>query len=131
LAGTFIGTEGSVERGEKLTPNAAFDDDVLTYFSSDQDSGAWVGLDLGKPAQINRIRYLPRNDDNNIRSGDLYELFYWNKGQWNSLGKQTGDDTHVLICDNCPSNALFLLHNHTRGKEERIFTYENGKQIWW
>ena len=28
--------------------------------------------------------------------------------------------------------ALLLLHNHTKGKEERIFTYyEEGKQIWW
>jgi hypothetical protein len=131
LSGIPIGTEASVEKGSKLSKNTAFDGDELTYFSTDQDSGAWVGLDLGKPEQINRIRYLPRNDDNNIRSGDLYELFYWDKNQWNSLGKQTGDDTHVLIYESCPSNALFLLHNHTRGKEERIFTYENGKQIWW
>jgi hypothetical protein len=86
---------------------------------------------LGKQEQIARIRYLPRNDDNNIRPGDEYELFYWDKGQWNSLGKQTGTDKYVLRYDNCPSNTLFLLHNHTRGKEERIFTYENGKQKWW
>jgi hypothetical protein len=131
LSGTFIGTEASVEEGVKLANNAAFDGDVLTYFSSDQDYGSWVGLDLGNPKQIDRIRYLPRNDDNNIRSGDLYELFYWDGKQWNSLGKQTGNDAHILIYENCPSNALLLLHNHTRGKEERIFTYENEKQIWW
>jgi hypothetical protein len=131
LSGRSIGTEASVEKGSKLAKDTAFDGDELTYFSTDQDSGAWVGLDLGKPKPIDRIRYLPRNDDNNIRSGDLYELFYWDRNQWNALGKQTGDDTHVLIYENCPSNALFLLHNHTRGKEERIFTYENGKQIWW
>jgi hypothetical protein len=95
------------------------------------DSGIWVGLDLGKQEQISRIRYLPRNDDNNIRIGDSYELFYWDKGAWSSLGKQTGDDTHVLIYENCPANALFLLHNHTRGKEERIFTYEHEKQMFW
>jgi hypothetical protein len=130
LSGTYIGSEAAVEEGAKLANDAAFDGDILTYFSSDQD-GAWVGLDLGNPKQIDCIRYLPRNDDNNIRSGDLYELFYWDKKQWNSLGKQTGNDTHILIYENCPSNALFLLHNHTRGKEERIFTYENGKQIWW
>jgi len=23
------------------------------------------------------------------------------------------------------------LHNKTKGIEERIFTYENGKQVWW
>lgn len=33
--------------------------------------------------------------------------------------------------DNVPTNALLLLRNHTKGKEERIFTYENGEQVWW
>ena len=32
---------------------------------------------------------------------------------------------------NAPSNALFLLKNQTKGKEERIFTYEEEKQVWW
>lgn len=29
-----------------------------------------------------------------------------------------------------PSNALLFLHNHTRGKEERIFFYKDGEQLW-
>ena len=37
----------------------------------------------------------------------------------------------VLYVDNVPTNALLLLRNHTKGKEERIFTYENGEQVWW
>ena len=36
-----------------------------------------------------------------------------------------------LTYDNAPANALFLLHNHTKGREERIFTYEGARQIWW
>ena len=39
------------------------------------------------------------------------------------------DDT--LVYTNVPKNALSNLHNHTWGKENRPFTYENGKQIWW
>jgi len=39
--------------------------------------------------------------------------------------------TYELYYDNAPSNALFWLRNYTAGQEERIFTYENGKQIWW
>ncbi|MDR1372205.1 MAG: hypothetical protein LBJ17_03630 [Dysgonamonadaceae bacterium] len=80
---------------------------------------------------IERIRFLPRNDDNNIRKGDKYELLYWNKAGWQSLGVRTGTENTELIFDNCPTNALFLLRNHTRGAEERIFTYENGKQVFW
>lgn len=36
-----------------------------------------------------------------------------------------------LIYDNVPSGALYLLKNHTEGKEERIFTYSNGQQNWY
>ena len=81
--------------------------------------------------RIARFRYLPRNDDNFIKEGEEYELFYWNNNQWNSLGKQTGTSKQYLEYVNAPSNALFWLRNHTKGREERIFTYEDEKQIWW
>ena len=40
-------------------------------------------------------------------------------------------ESHRSIFDNIPENALLLLSDGTKGKEECIFTYENGKQIWW
>ena len=53
-------------------------------------------------------------------------------GRWVSLGTRTGSrQTQELIYDNVLSNALLLLHNLSKGKEERIFTYENGRQVWW
>jgi hypothetical protein len=61
--------------------------------------------------------------------GELYELFYWNKTGWSSLGKQEGRPDSTLVYTNVPKNALLNLHNHTRGKENRPFTYENGKQV--
>jgi hypothetical protein len=128
LFGNIIGTEDY--RSDKCTKEAAFDGNIMTYFATALDSGGWVGLDLGKPQKIDRICYLSRNDDNGIRPGDVYELFYWDAGKWNSLGRKTADD-FVLKYDNCPVGALFLLRNHTRGVEERIFTYENDKQVWW
>jgi hypothetical protein len=36
-----------------------------------------------------------------------------------------------LHYDDVPKGALLWLKNHTQGKEERIFTYEDGKQVWW
>ncbi|MDR0559061.1 MAG: discoidin domain-containing protein [Prevotellaceae bacterium] len=129
LSGKIIGTEGS--NGDGRQKKAAFDGDPLSFFDHLADSNIWLGLDFGKPQRIDRISYIPRNDDNNIRPGDLYELFFWDNGQWNSLGQKTGDDSYVLVYENCPSGALFLLHNHTRGREERPFTYENGRQVWW
>jgi len=109
----------------------AFDGDPLTSYQCGEGEQGWVGLDFGKPMNIAYFRYLPRNDDNFIKEGEEYELFYWENYQWNSLGKQTGTSKQYLEYTNAPLNALFWLRNLTKGKEERIFTYENGKQVWW
>lgn len=75
------------------------------------------------------VEFYPRNDDNKIVTGELYELFYWDK-KWISLGKQYAED-NKLIYQNIPRESIFRIHNHTRGKEHRPFTYEGGKQVWY
>ncbi|MDR0712503.1 MAG: hypothetical protein LBF67_09215, partial [Prevotellaceae bacterium] len=77
-----------------------------------------------------RILYAPKSDGNAVTWGDEYELSFWDKDRWASLGKKKADNIYISF-DNCPAGALFLLHNHTRGVEDRIFTYENGKQVFW
>jgi hypothetical protein len=111
-------------------PEKAFDNVGVTYYESKASGGGWVGMDFEKPVQMGNIRYLPRNDDNNVWRGDTYELVYWNNNDWQSLGKLTAT-TEKLTFHNIPKNSLLLLHNHSRGKEERIFTCENGEQMWW
>jgi hypothetical protein len=108
----------------------AFDGDGLTFFDSADGSNSWIGMDFGQSMQVDWIRYLPRNDDNNITPGDHYELLYYAAAGWQSLGQVTAE-SDSLVYTNVPVGGLYLLKNHTRGKEERIFTYENGKQIWW
>lgn len=128
LTGKIIGTEQTIPNFAKEN---AFDGDPLTNFIKWESDEVWVGLEFGNPKQIEKIIYLPGNDDNCIRDGELYELFYWDK-MWISLGKQTGSsETYRLKYENVPVGALYLLRNHTKGVEERIFTYENGKQVWW
>ena len=86
-------------------------------------------FDYGTPVEVNSIVYIPRNDDNFIRVGDNYELFYQKgKDGWQSLGKKTAVD-YVLIYDNVPDNALLWLRNYSRGREERPFYYDKGQQI--
>ncbi|NDV66539.1 hypothetical protein [Bacteroides sp. 224] len=128
--GRIIGTEGANRKDLRYSKTGVFDRDALTYFDAPQNSNCWVGLDFGKSIKIDRIAYFPRNDGNFIEPGDEYELFYWRNNQWQSLGKKNADYITITY-ENCPTNALFLLHNHTKGKEERIFTYENGEQVWW
>jgi len=131
LSGKPIGTEGSHLDDPKKTSDKVFDGNPLSYYRSrDEVKGTWAGLEFEYPKNITRIRYIFRNDDNNIRIGDNYELVYWMDGNWKSLGYRIAD-SYELHFDDVPVGALFLLHNHTRGKEERPFTFENGEQVFW
>jgi hypothetical protein len=127
LYGKIIGTDGSYMNKVK---ELAFDNDPFTHHTAKNANGSWIGMDFGKPVNIEKIYYMYRGDGNTIVIGNAYELVYWNNDRWNSLGIQTAKSTS-LTYKNCPENALFLLHNLTTGVEERIFTYESGEQIWW
>jgi hypothetical protein len=108
----------------------AIDRDFLTIPYTRTLDG-WIGYDFG-PGQapaITRIEYCPWNDGNMIERGDRYELLYYDMG-WHSLGQKTADSL-ALVYDNVPSNAILWLRDLTKGQEERIFTYADGKQIWW
>ncbi len=107
-----------------------FDGDLLTYFLKPRQKEPWVGLDLGSPKRIVKVRYCPRSDTNFIEVGDTYELFYWQEGDWKSLGRKVAQK-QALHYQQVPSGGLYILRNLTKGKEERIFTYKDGKQFWW
>jgi hypothetical protein len=108
----------------------AFDGNWDSYFySKDPGKREWVGMEFNSPVKITAIKYLPRNDDNAVRIGDEYELFYWDKG-WKTKGKAVASENKITF-RHLPKNTLYWLRNHTRGKEERVFTYSDGKQIWW
>jgi len=130
LKGKIIGTDGFKKDFPNSEKEAVFDNDPLTFFDALEADGAWVGLELEKPYPIEAIRYIFRNDDNNIRPGDTYELLYHHNEQWLSAGLQTAD-TIQLHYEKVPAQSLYWLRNHTRGREERPFTYENDKQVWW
>ncbi|MDR2916478.1 MAG: discoidin domain-containing protein [Tannerella sp.] len=116
------------DRIEKEFIQKAFDMDYSTYTET-LLTYYWFGLDLGKNQKITRIEYCPKNDGNLICKGTTYELFYWDN-QWTSLGTKMAT-CDSLIYENVPQNALLWLKCHAGGQEERIFTYEDGEQIWW
>ncbi len=110
----------------------AMDGNLETWFEKPRNEVGWVGLDLGEGNEhlITRVRFCPRSDTNFVVPGDLYELCYWHQGEWKSMGKRIADD-YSIVYEGGPSGALYLLHNHTRGVEERIFSYEGDRQVWW
>lgn len=101
-----------------------FDSDPLTYGIIFNE----VGVDFGKAVNIKKIHYLPRNDANAIFPGNRYELKYHNGREWESLGEKTAEDYYIEYA-NVPRNALYWLSNLTTGTEERIFIYQDSKQI--
>lgn len=130
IKGKIIGTEGSWGDRQAYTREAAFDGNILTFFDAPDGDSTWVGVDFGRPVKIRNFYYYGRGDGNAIEPYNKYELFYWDYDKWNSLGiKKASSPT--LHYDNVPSGGVYLLRNITKGQEERIFTYENGEQIWW
>ena len=127
VEGTIIGTQG-----ESWCPKErVFDGDILTGFGGNTPDGNWVGLKLAKPVSVSRIKYIGRNDGNGIEKGDKYELYCWSaKGSWELIASHTATD-NVLNLSNIHPGGLYILKDITKGVEERIFTYENGKQVWW
>lgn len=63
--------------------------------------------------------------------GDLYELLVWDRGsngtRW---ARQVPTPMDSIMREFLPGH-LYWLRDLTEGVEERIFTYEQGKQVWW
>ena len=93
------------------------------------EPGCPIMFDFGRAANIDKVIFIPRNDDNFVRRGDIYELMYFAGPEgWKSLGQHTatGGSLHY---DNVPATAMLWLRNHSRGKEEWPFYIQNDKQI--
>lgn len=119
---------GDFPRAKGMEAENAFDGDPLTFYRSSKPDIPLIA-DFGKKVWVDRFVYVPRNDDNFIRIGDGYELFYHGgKEGWVTLGRKVATEPR-LIYDNMPQGALFYLHNITRGMEEQVFHIDNGKQV--
>ena len=129
IRGACIGTP-SAENGKTWDCTKVYDGSKHTYFAAQDADTSWAGLQLAIPVRVSRICYIPRNDDNFVKPGDLYELLVWDRGQWYTMGRQV-PDTYGLDYEGVPAGHLYWLRDLTEGVEERIFTYEQGKQVWW
>jgi len=71
------------------------------------------------------------NDGNKtfLEVEEKYKLFYWEKG-WELFGTETANESPMKF-KKLPANRLYWLVKDNSDEEERIFTYQNNKQIWW
>ena len=74
-AADIIGTPGSWG-GSENTCDKAIDGNISTFFDSDVETGAWVGLDLGRNtrAVVSRVGYAPRNSYAHRLFGGCFQL---------------------------------------------------------
>lgn len=116
--------------GDTIVTGKLFDNNLSTTFF--KRFPFWIGFDLQNLSHddIDKLRLIMWNDENQLQAAHNYELFYFNNGIWNSLGRKTATSDH-LSYNNVPDNALLLLRDYTHGKEERIFLYKDNKQIWY
>jgi hypothetical protein len=108
------------------------DNDLDTYVRGALVKESWIGYDAGenRETKLTDIVFATQNDGNCITPGFAYELFIWQNNEWKPLGEKEATKDYLEYND-IPKNALLWLKCYTRGREERIFTVENGRQIWW
>jgi len=64
-----------------------------------------------------------------LTPGQEYELFYWLEG-WQSLGTAAANEEDVSF-EGVPSGGLYWLVAEDFDEDERIFTIDDGIQVWW
>lgn len=121
-------TDGNEDAGFKA--GSVIDGDALTYYQTKKSDDCTLTFDFGSPVAVVKIRYLPRNDDNHVTAGHRYRLDYYDRDGAYPVGEQVATTDSVTFTS-VPSNALYILHDLTKGREERIFTLENGEIRWW
>ncbi len=101
----------------------AFDGNPDTYIES-----SWFGMDFGVPVCIKGIQLYPRNARNGIEPNNIYQLLYYDNGNW--VEHSTICSVHnYLDFDAVPSGTIYWLRNLSQGKEELPFFYKEGKQV--
>ncbi len=126
VKGESFGFNSNKETDDDVIYENAFDGNIRTNFNAPKKS--WIAQDAGSQILLKAFKILPRNNLNIVEPGDTYELVYFNNG-WKSLGEEIATNYYVEF-NNVPTNAILLLRNKTKGSEERVFEYKNGKQVW-
>ncbi|UCD94441.1 MAG: hypothetical protein JSU69_11885, partial [Candidatus Zixiibacteriota bacterium] len=102
-------------------------DGTQTDLRADKDTK--VPATMRHTANISLTTPAGRTKETPLKPEQEYELFYWEDG-WQSLGKSVAD-SDALMHSEVPSGALLRLVAQDSDREERIFTIEDGEQVWW
>lgn len=134
----FYGKDGNLLHGKALSGNV--DRNTMPLLRDDDEETRlkaiapdyFVGVDLGcgNEQEIGKIGFSPVSDGNGIQIGHLYKLYYYDYG-WKAHDSVFTSKKGKITFHGVPRNTLLLLKDVTKGHEERIFLYKDGKQIWY
>lgn len=88
-----------------------------------------IDFDLGRMCRIVAVGWILCHPGE-IEKDVAYELFYWEDGAWQSLGKRKSDEGWIRF-ENVPTGALYQLVNcNWSDRVERVFIYKDGEVRW-
>lgn len=104
----------------------------LGVFNDKNEKGKSVLFDLGGFYEIGSFSFVPFAESC-VNIDDYFILYYWDNN-WTAIKKIKGGSEEITFTQ-VPSSALYLIKSSRPSAEnyyaERIFTYEDGKIIWW
>lgn len=119
-----------VDGVDKASVENVFDENPATSCKGLQ-VGYTLGIDIGEgnECKLAKVKFAPSTDLNFVEKGHLYELYYFDT-DWHLVGRAYSKGSSLTF-DGVPEGALLLLKDKTKGVEERIFEYRDGKQVWY
>src|SRR5690606_13858860 len=77
------------EETTEIEQNMILDNNSLTFIEA---KFLKVLVAFKKPTKVRSFKIQSRNDDNNVKPGDDYELMHWKDNKWASLGRRVATD---------------------------------------
>lgn len=111
-------------------PNVVFDDNALTWISTDDSQESWVGMDYGSPVKITSFYYAVRSDGNDFYPGYEYALLSWNGTAWEKLESFLGTREVYHSFIDLPEGPLYMVTCQTTGTQSRPFLTKDGTVHW-
>lgn len=127
IEGKVFGYKSDINSDDDAIFENAFDGSIRSNFNA--PGGSWVAIDAGKRVNLTSFGFMARNNLNVVEPGDLYQLSYFDDG-WKTIEQKIAEN-YYLDFQNVPKGAVLLLENKSKGKEECVFRWENGKQVFW
>lgn len=103
------------------------DSDILSWAPLSPDCGDMI-VRFDSDSDIANLFLVAHNDDNFVLPGQEYELIYFTDRGVKSLGRKVSDGFSIGFT--APTNAVMVLRNLTKGREEQVFVWSaDGRQL--